>query len=470
MAYIREEPPSAHWMHRDGLKDDAFTMAPGKILLGHGRERLVGLDDNRHLVTIAGSRAGKSATSLMSNLRTWTGSVLAIDPKGELATNTARYREAMGQEVHIIDPFGVVKGDAKRWVTGFNPMMELATQDAKSHVDDAALLADSLVVAEGGNTDHWHLSAKNLIQGLLLWILDSTERNQDPPTLTELRDLLSLPMQGDDGTPSNRIATMEGLFSYMGMANAYDGVIANVGNSYKGKPAGERGSIISTAIEQTAFLRSSALTPSLANSSFSLGDLKTKAMTVYLVLPASRMATHFRWLRVIISQAMTALERVENDPGKPPVLFILEEFPTLGYMRQLETAAGLMAGFQVKLWSVMQDISQLKSLYPRSWETFLGNAGILEAFGNADASTTEYLSKRIGMTLSKVIQSTEVGIRGQQAGDSPEREVIQTSPLLAPFEITRLFSRDTERKLVLVPEYPPFSVRRVLWTDERLGD
>ena len=35
------------------------------------------------------------------------GSVLATDPKGELATMTARRRSALGQAVHVLDPFGV---------------------------------------------------------------------------------------------------------------------------------------------------------------------------------------------------------------------------------------------------------------------------------------------------------------------------------------------------------------------------
>ena len=288
------------------------------------------------------------------------------------------------------------------------------------------------------------------------------------PSLIDLRDHLSRPYQKDGAGIGE---TLMSLFDLMqDNPDLYDGVLANVGGSYEGKPAGEAGSIISTAIEQTSFLRSSLVGGNLTASDFALGDLKRGDMTVYLVLPASRMATHFRWLRLVLTLAMAALERVDSREGEPPVLFILEEFPTLGYMRQLEAAAGLMAGYGVKLWAVMQDLSQIKTLYPQSWETLLGNAGIIEAFGNADATTTDYLSKRLGMTLSKVQQSDQQSLGAQQGGNTNPREVIQTSPLIAPFEITRQFSRDTNRKLILIPEYAPFSVRRVHWQDRRLGD
>ena len=460
MAHIRNEPPSSHWLHPDELLDDYFTHRAGKILLGEAKGKLIGIDDNRHIVTIAGSRAGKSSTSLMPNLRTWTGSVMAIDPKGELATKTAAYRAAMGQRVCILDPFGEVKGEAAQYRARFNPLAELLSYPAKTHIDDAALLADSLVVGDGGGnkSDHWQMSARNLIHGLLL---ERMAKGQNP-TLIDLRDRLSLPYEGKEGM------TLLQLFELMSKAQDYDGVLANVGGSYLGKPKGEAGSIISTAIEQTSFLRSSELGESLKASDFILGDLKRENMTVYLVLPASRMATHFRWLRVILTLAMAALERVESREDEPPVLFILEEFPTLGHMRQLEAAAGLMAGYGVKLWTVMQDLSQLKSLYPQSWETFLGNAGIIEAFGNSDMTTTDYLSKRLGMTLSKIVQTDTRSLDAQRGGQSAEREVIQTSQLMAPFEITRRFSRAENRKLILTPEYAPFAVRRVHWTDERM--
>ena len=95
------------------------------------------------------------------------------------------------------------------------------------------------------------------------------------------------------------------------------------------------------------------------------------------VCPASRMGTHGRWLRLIVSLAVSALENAPCPPARAadPVLFILEEFAALGHMRALEQAVAYMAGFGVKLWAVLQDLTQLKRHYKEGWETFLGNAG-----------------------------------------------------------------------------------------------
>ena len=131
-------------------------------------------------------------------------------------------------------------------------------------------------------------------------------------------------------------------------------------------------------------------------------------------------------------------------------------------MRLIEASAGLMAGYGVKLWTVLQDLSQLKAHYPKSWETFLGNAGIIEAFGNTDMTTLEYLSKRMGQSLSYQIQKNETAINQQQQGQTGVRETIVNVPLMAPYEISQTFARDKQNKLIL-SDQKPFGIGRVYW-------
>ncbi|WP_299855392.1 type IV secretory system conjugative DNA transfer family protein [uncultured Roseobacter sp.] len=461
--YIRPEAPSAGWLNPAELAGDDFTMKGGRLFLGRTKERLIGIDDNRHVATIAGSRAGKSVTSLMSNLLTWEGSTIVIDPKGELATNTALHRKAMGQEVYILDPFGEVKGsdELNALRTTYNPFAELRAAHADDVNDEAATVAEATIVTEGNTIDHWTMSAKNLIRGLSLYALHKDPENA---SLVDVRKLLTLPLETPDGAPEDAPLSMLEHFEVMLETETPDGVLAGVGGSMLGKPDDERGSIISTAIEQTAFLDSPPLRAQVGTSGLpSLRILKQKPATIYLVLPASRMSTHFRWFRILLTQAMTALER-EKNATPHPVLFILEEFPTLGYMRQIEAAAGLMAGYDVKLWTVMQDLSQIQALYPKSWETFLGNAGIIEAFGNTDMTTLEYLSKRLGTSLSVQIQPDNPSLGAQQGGAGSEREQIVTVPLMAPYEIALAFARKKGNKLIL-SDAQPFALRRVFWKD-----
>src|SRR5271155_2618652 len=116
----------------------------------------IGVPDDRHIITIAGSRAGKGRSVLVPNLITYPGSILAIDPKGDLASLTADWRaDMLGQKVIVLDPFGVAGDVATRHGGVFNPLTIL-DEDSPTLIEDAGLIADALIVpAPGAKEPHW---------------------------------------------------------------------------------------------------------------------------------------------------------------------------------------------------------------------------------------------------------------------------------------------------------------------------
>ena len=76
------------------------------------------------------------------------------------------------------------------------------------------------------------------------------------------------------------------------------------------------------------------------------------------------MESHYRWLRLIVQMACTVLEQMGTYPrDRAPILFMMEEFATLGHMEIMERAAAYFPGFGVKLWAVLQDTTQLRRYY-----------------------------------------------------------------------------------------------------------
>jgi type IV secretion system protein VirD4 len=208
----------------------------------------------------------------------------------------------------------------------------------------------------------------------------------------------------------------------------------------------------------------------LSGHDFDLADLKRdqKGLSVYLCFPATRTEMASRWLRIFINQLLDAMEREKTQP-RAPVLACLDEFPVLGYMRQIETAAGQIASFGVKLWTILQDWSQGRALYGDRWETFAANAGIMQFFSNNDLATTEYIAKRLGKTLTEVSRSGEVGREQEEYGLSGRSSSAELHDLLAPEEISRLFSRDDrlKRQLVLWSGYHPMILQRAEYFDTK---
>jgi len=232
----------------------------------------------------------------------------------------------------------------------------------------------------------------------------------------------------------------------------------------------ERGSVLSSARSQTQWLDSPKMPAVLERSDFDLGDLKRKRMTLYLCLPATRMGTHSRWLRLMIMLAIGVMERVKTKPDLP-VLFVLDEFPVLGYMESVETAAGLMAGFGVKLWPIVQNIGQLMRHYKNSWETFVANAGVVTSFGVNDAETLRALSNSLGRT--GIVLQTDSGASRSSLlqGAPPLREDRKDLPLLEEHELRLAFDRDKSRMLILVAgKHAGVAKRLVYFKDDLFKD
>lgn len=435
-----ETPPSQVWAHPTQL-GPRWDWKAGRVLLGKWQTRMIGIDDDRHVVTVAGSRAGKSSSVLIPNLLRYPASVVVLDPKGELAQATAAQRQRMGQKVHVLDPFGVSGFKS----ACYNPFSDLVRSRAEVVGADVAQIMDAIVI-NNAKDSHWTDSGKNLLRGIVMHLLKVTGK---APTLRELRRVMS-------GTPTD----LEKLFTAMTDSPAE--AVANVGASFLGKlEVGQRElqSILSTVQEQTTPFDD--VVHITERSDFDLSELRAGKMSIYLVLPSLRMGTHYRWLRLMIQLAMGAMEKSPVPRGQLPVWFVLEEFPSLGHMRSIETAAGLMAGFGVKLWTVLQDLTQLKTHYAKSWETFLGNAGVLQAFGNVDMTTSEYLSQRLGTT--QVIERQEVRVTSSAMahGDTGVRENLRSVRLLDPNEVTHWFARETGLQLILVPNIPPVYLQRL---------
>src|SRR5271157_5948246 len=87
----RERPLFARWLTPPEMSGPQWD-PKSALLLGRRAGRLIGWNDDRHMMTIAGSRAGKGVSLIIPNLLFYEGSALVIDPKGENARITASRR------------------------------------------------------------------------------------------------------------------------------------------------------------------------------------------------------------------------------------------------------------------------------------------------------------------------------------------------------------------------------------------
>jgi type IV secretion system protein VirD4 len=452
MRGIREKPTtfgSAEWAKPEYLRANRLIGETGLRLgaVPDAKESLrLHYEGDRHLLTIAPTRAGKGVSAIVPNLLTYSGSALVIDPKGENAMITSAARSAMGQEIHVVDPW-LIAPNASTLPSRFNPLDWLEPGDIDM-TENAMLLADALVMPQSGGDRFWTEEAKALLQGLILYVV-TDEYEREERHLGRVRDLLLL-----DGENMPRL--------FQRMANSPHHIVASTGARCLQKEERLLANVIASAQAETHFLDSARIRESLSASDFKFEDLKARQMTIYLVLPSDRLNAFGRWLRLLIQQAITVNARnIETKPAKP-ILFLLDEMPALGRLSMLEQAFGLMAGFGMQLWGIVQDVSQLKRIYGDGWETFIGNSGVVQYFGSRDRMTAEYFSALCGTTTVWNL-STAVSQAFNKGGSQTLTASAAQRKLAFPDELMRLAS---DKQLVLIENHHPIVATKTRWFED----
>lgn len=432
----------------------AITHPSGRIEYSNHDGLLIGLNDDRHMLTVAGSRAGKGRSAIVPNLLSYGGSAVVIDPKAENAGLTALYRnKELGQKVYILDPFGISDPRLKKFRTAYNPLTTLDPMD-RSIIEDAGRITDSIVVPGDSKDAHWDYSAKALIESIVLHVCTDERLKPEERNLVTVADMLSGKFQPWDKT----------LRQMMSNGNL-GGHIAAAARAHDSTPNEEKGSILSTARRHMQFLSYQTIRDVLDDHEFDLNELRDGKATLYICLPTTRLGSCRSFLRMMINLTLGSMDRIDQKP-EIPILVIMDEFAVLGKMKEIEDAAGQIAGFGIKLWPIAQGLSQLKALYKDRWETFLGNTGLIQAFGNVDHFTLSYLSKLMGNTsIITATRSAQTREQINAQGGTGMSEQEKTTALMAPEEIASYFARDDFmcRQLLLMPGQKPFIASRVLY-------
>ena len=401
----------------------AFEGGDG-LLIGRDLDsgKLLRYDGPAHLLTLAPTRAGKGVGTVIPNLLLAERSVLVIDPKGENARIAGEARKRFGR-VHILDPFGATGLPA----SAYNPLGRL---DAKSLDlgEDAASLAEGLVMDPPGQVSeaHWNEEAKALLAGLIMLAVAHEDANRK--TLATVREYLTLPPE-----------KFRALLELMQDSAAAGGLIARAANRFLGKSDREAASVMSSAQRHTHFLDSPRIVAATARSNFQFSALRHELTSIFLVLPPNRLDAYSRWLRLLVAQALQDIARDAEAAQtgsarlKQPALFLLDEFAALGRLEAVERAMGLMAGYGLQLWPILQDMSQLKALYGARANTFVANAGVLQTFGVNDFETAKWLSQMIGR------ETTGYQTESHKPGDAPSTSYNVTArDLMTPDEIMQI--------------------------------
>jgi type IV secretion system protein VirD4 len=322
-------------------------------------------DGESHLLTFAPTGAGKGRSVIIPTCLEYEGSLIVIDPKGEAASVTARRRREMGQRVVILDPFHLVTENSD----SFNPF------DLFGHCDLSAeewgLLTPSMLHPDRNASlkdPFWDITADALIAGCvcaLLAVQPPEKRN-----FGELRRML----KADDVVYNLAVLLDTAKSKLPAMAHENIGAFLSTADV-------TRSGQLATAQQHFSILGDPKVEKALASTSFDLENLRDgEAMTLYLVLPANRLASHAGLLRIWMV-ALFQLLKSRTFRVPVPTLALIDEAAQLGRMDSILEIVTLLRSYGLRCWTFWQSIHQLRQTYGNDAGTLIDNSGILQVFG-----------------------------------------------------------------------------------------
>lgn len=450
-----------------------------------GNVRYLRHDGPEHIAAIAPTRSGKGVGLVIPTLLAWEHSAVVHDMKGELWNLTAGYRkQGLNNVVLKFDP-AAASGSCK-----FNPLAEVNVGQ-ESEVAEVQNLVTIIVDPDGkGLNDHWSKTAHAFLTGVILYLLHKAKNEgRKTATLTDVAFVLSDPSRDvKDLYEDMRTAEIQEVNDpkHSGqIIKIVHPVVASAGRDMLNRPDQERGSVLSTAMSYLTLYRDTLVAANISESDFKIRDLmhSDRPVSLYLVVRPADKDRLKPLMRLILNQIVRTLtvDPIQFKNGQPDpqykhrLLLMLDEFPSFGRLEVFQEALAFIAGYGMKAYLIMQDLTQLHAAYSAN-ESIISNCHIRLAYAPNNPKTAEWISKMLGIT-TQVWKSASVS--GKRTGGMLKNvsESYQTAarPLMTPDEVMRLKAprkngkgeiTESGEMLIFVSGHTPVKGTQILYFQE----
>lgn len=409
--------------------------SPHGILLGKLGNQLVRLPGYEFALLAAPTRTGKGVGFVIPNLLTFPESTVVLDIKGENYTLTSEFRRRfMGNEIIYWNPFSET---THRW----NPL-SYVSHDACFRISELQTIA-AIIYPPNEKEPFWVDSAKNLFVGLALMILETPAL---PKTFGEI--LRQGSGKGQQVTDYLRHIMAVRAASAMPLSpaciDALNRFLNNSENTLKG--------ILASFIAPLSMWSNPVIDKATSNDDFDLRDVRKRKMSIYLCIPAGDVLNASFLLNLFFSQLIN--ENLKEQPQDNPelkyqCLLMMDEFTSMGKIGIIAKGVGYMASYNLRLAIVIQDRTQLESVYGREdAHNIVINMGAKIYFTPAEEKEAKEYSEMIGYQTreGKSRQHSNIGAFNPGRTSLSETESEQRRALMLPQELRAM---DKSKQLIM---------------------
>ena len=408
------------------------------------------------------------------------GSMVIFDPKGENWAASAGWRSKFSNCIPFrpLDPNGNT--------AHYNPLYEIpdSASEAYRWADSlASIFFESAKGKSGGDgaSEYFNSMARDIFSAVVMHVRFAAHIDWKDKNLGTVLDKFSFAKtqeeQGEDDEEGGGCgaAMLKELRESVHVNDSGEelsqihDLIVQTANRSENQNGKERSSTYATVTSKISLFQDPLLRAATSYSDFTVDDFinSKNGISLYLIVEYPeivRIAPVFRTIITFMIKKFSAGTTNANEVKlKIPCLFLLDEFPVLGYFPDIALNAGILAGYGVTFFIVSQSLNQIVDVYGEN-HPFLDHCKTLILYASGNYKDAKNFSETIGNRSVLLDNISASGNKFQVGYNNISRSSQETSTsLINPDELMKL---EFNRAIIINQGMPPYKGKKVVYYED----
>ncbi|WP_418362130.1 type IV secretory system conjugative DNA transfer family protein [Sutterella wadsworthensis] len=393
------------------------------ILVGKKNGRYLTYGGYQFVILAAPTRSGKGVGIVVPNCLNYSDSLVVLDIKGENFDITSGFRAKHGQKVYLFAPF-----DEAGVTHRYNPL-EYISDDPAQRLGDIDAIGTALYSGGNQNDKFWSENAKDLFRGLCLFVL---ERKDLPKTFGEI-----LRQASGKGKPLKEYI-FEELKKAQDTGHPFSNACIDCLNRVLSNSENTLAGIVATFGTPLLIFQNPRVDLATSANDFDLREVRRERMSIYIKMPPNKLKEGSVLVNLFFDQLLNLNTRVlpsQDKTLKQQCLVLLDEMTSIGKVAMIAQAVSYMAGYNMRLLTIIQNKSQLEDVSGKAGAlTLLSNHALMVMYAPSPTvqSDAQEYSEMLGYETVKSRSRTS-SMQSSSTSTSDQRRA-----LMLPQEIREL--------------------------------
>lgn len=384
---------------------------------------------NLNTLVIGGSGAGKTRYYCKPNVLNANTSLFVLDPKGEILRDTGNALKREGYRIRVLDLINMDKSHC------YNPFCYLRTDnDVQRLVTN--LFKSTTQKGTQSQDPFWDNAASMLLLALIFYLwYEAPEDEQNFPMVMEM--LRAGEVREDDDMYAS---PLDELFDRLEMKNP-EHIAVKYYRSYHSGSAKTLKSIQITLMARLEKFNLESLSKLTMTDEMDLAGMGEEKTALFAIIPDNDTSFNFL-ISILYTQLFQQLFYLADYKygGSLPVQvhLLMDEFANVSLPDDFDKILAVMRARGMFVSIILQNLSQLKALFEKQWESIVGNCDEFLYLGGNEKETHKYISELLG---KENLDTNTYGKSTGHSGNYSTNYQMTGRELLTPDEVRMLDNR-----------------------------